>query len=568
MALLTTPTEGALRLAEAPVSHVVDQVWLVRWLLRLRWAAVALSALGVALSSAWGRTSPGAAGPLWGGVIGLALFNAILWRRPPETLASSRGLVAQILVDGGLLAWLVHHAGGLTNPFSPFFVFHATTAGVLLPPRQALWTSASLAGIVAGLSLAEATEWTPPWPLLDAAGLPLTLAPATNDAVLLASGLALAGTVFAAGRIVSSLVGALRRERVQVTAERENLQRIIDCMADAVLFVTPDGQIRLRNAVAAQLWPPDAGPAPDLRQCHPPERWQALVDLLRRKEPLTVHPVLEVRGRHFEASWAHVFAPDGDHRGVVMVARDITERVERQRAQMREERMATVGKLAAGLAHELNNPLGAIALFSQHALTRLQRTPEDPLVDHLGTVLRNANLCKGIVRDLLDYARQRPPSRTDVDVAELLGDAERTLAPRAQTSNARLVVETASDTPRTLYGDADQLRQVLVNLGLNALEAMEARAGTVSLQAAPGADGGVRLCVVDDGPGVPATAREAIFQAFHTSKSEGTGLGLTVAQDIVAAHGGRLVVEDGPSGGARFTFEIGPRGGLLRGGAT
>jgi signal transduction histidine kinase len=549
----------------AVVDHVVDRAWLARGWLRLRWVAVVCAAGIVAAALATDHVVPEAAPPLWGGVLGLALFNALLWTRPAAALTATRGLVAQILGDALLLAWLLHHAGGLSNPFAPFFVFHAAAAGVLLPRAAAARAAALLASLVTALAALEATRLWPLWPLLDpAAGAELT---PPSDATLAARGAALALTVLASGLLVSALVAALRRERTRVASEREQLQRVVDCMADAVLFVTPDGQIRLRNAAAAQLWPADAGPEPNLRQCHPPERWDALMALLARTEPLDVHPVLEVRGRHFEASWAHVLEPGGVSRGVVMIARDITERVERQRSQMREERMATVGKLAASLAHELNNPLGAIALFSQHALSSLAHRPDDPLVDHLGTVLRNADLCKGIVRDLLAYARQRPPTRAEVSVADLLADTERTLRPRANAREVELRVELDRGAPATLFGDADQLRQVLVNLGLNALEAFAmGRSGQVRLAATPDGEG-VRFSVSDDGPGIDPEEQTRIFQAFHTSKSEGTGLGLTVAQDIVAAHGGHIVLDSVLGVGSTFAFSVAPPVRLLGGGA-
>ena len=547
------------RLAAYPFERDVDRTAQARWLLRLRWVAVVAAALVTWAATGLGRVAPDGGAALWGGVAGLLLFNAVLSWRGAARLTSARGLTVQIAGDALLLAWLVHHAGGLANPFAGFFVFHATTAGVLLEPRAARRVAALIASGVALLALAEESGLLPPPPLLDAAGQPLASGGHLSQLV---GGLALAGTVLGTGLIVTTLARALHAERAALSAERGNLQSIIDCMADAVLFVTPDGVIRLRNAAAAALFPEGSPPDADLRSCHPAERWEALLALLNRAEPLTVHPVLPVRGRHYEASWAHVFDTQGRARGVVMAARDITDRIERQSARMQEERMAVVGKLAAGLAHELNNPLGVIALYTQHALSGVP--PQEPLAEHLGTVLRNTNLCRGIVQDLLAYARQRPPERRDVLVADLLGDAERTLRHRAATAGARLSIEVAPATDEAIHGDPDQLQQVLVNLGLNAIEAVTGRAGAIVLRAAPEA-GGVRFEVEDDGPGIAADEKELVFQAFHTTKSEGTGLGLTVAQDIVASHGGVLTLASEPGRGCIFAFTIGPPGGLLRG---
>jgi signal transduction histidine kinase len=236
-----------------------------------------------------------------------------------------------------------------------------------------------------------------------------------------------------------------------------------------------------------------------------------------------------------------------------MVARDITERIEAQQWRMREEQMAVVGKLAAALAHELNNPLGAIALFTQHALADIK--PQDPLADYLGTVLRNANICKKIVRDLLEYARQRPPQRREIAVGELLGDVVRTLEPRAQRSGVAIRGEVNGRGDAFLYCDPDQMLQVLVNLGLNSIEAMP-NGGALTFRLEPASEDSVRIAVVDTGFGISPEEQERIFTAFHTTKPEGTGLGLTVARDVLAAHRGTIEVTSTPGKGSTFTVVL------------
>jgi signal transduction histidine kinase len=235
-----------------------------------------------------------------------------------------------------------------------------------------------------------------------------------------------------------------------------------------------------------------------------------------------------------------------------MVARDVTERLELQRAQMREERMSVVGKLAAGLAHEINNPLGAIALFTQHALRSVE--PDAVLADHLRTVQRNAEHCKRIVRDLLTYARQRPPERVPIDVSDVIAVAARTLQPQADQSRVTLEVDATPGALRRIDGDPDQLRQVLINLGLNAIEAMPG-GGALHFVAREEA-GGVRIEVRDTGPGIPAEQRDRVFSAFFTTKPEGTGLGLAVARDIVQAHQGEIALESDAASGTRFSIRL------------
>lgn len=546
---------------------------LVPWFIGLRWIAVFGSGAVVGFATlASNRVPPGSAASLWAGVLALAIFNAVLSLLGPRRLASQRALAVQVAGDVAALGWLIHHAGGIQNPFSGFFLFHAAIAAVVLEAPRARQVAAAIAGFVLALAVLEVRVLPPGCLLSDAQ----TACPETVDWMFhTATGAAVAILVVGCASLVIALVQVLHAEReqlaqtssalatrarelaaaqTQVQQERERLQTIIDCMADAVLYVTPDGAVRLHNRAAQEFFHPGALVAEgDIRACHPPETWKLLFEKITAPEPVQVHPIFQVNGRSYEASYAGVGDAKSNVHGVVMVARDITERIEAQQWRMQEERMAVVGKLAAALAHELNNPLGAIALFTQHALGEIK--PRDPLAEYLGTVLRNANLCKKIVRDLLEYARQRPPERREVAVGELLGDVVRTLEPQAQRSGVAIRREVNGQRELFLYCDPDQVRQVLVNLGLNSIEAMP-NGGSLTFrwEAAPG--GSLRIAVVDTGHGIPPEEQERIFTAFHTTKPEGTGLGLTVAQDVVAAHGGTIEFSSTPGKGSTFMVTL------------
>lgn len=332
--------------------------------------------------------------------------------------------------------------------------------------------------------------------------------------------------------------------------ERETLQSIIDCMADVVIFASPDGRLLLRNRASDQLYPQGV-PTGDLHVCHDSAVWDRLLAKLANPGPKENHPVLNVDGHAFEATYARVCGPDGTLRGVVMVARDITERLQTQAWRMQEERMAVVGRLAAGLAHELNNPLSCIALFTQQAIKRA--SDDAPLREYLGTVLRNANQCAKIVKDLLVYARQRAPEKRATDAVELLRDVIRTVDASAAAANVKVVLAW-DGTPSTYTLDPDQMRQVLVNLALNGIDSMDG-GGTLELRCARTADA-LLLAVKDTGCGIPAADLELIFRPFFTTKATGTGLGLAVAQDIVHAHGGVITPESAAGCGTTFTVSL------------
>ncbi|MBI2828328.1 MAG: PAS domain-containing protein [Acidobacteria bacterium] len=532
---------------------------LAGWLLGLRWVAVLVSVAVVAFATWYGpRVESSSAPYLWAGVALLFVFNTVLSVYGTRLFGSQSALVGQVAVDVAILAWLVHHAGGLSNPFAGFFVFHATIAAVVLDPPWPRRAAVGIALFVLALGVAEVTGVFPPRCLLDGGGV--CAAPPADWMLQAATGTAIAVTVVVCGLIVASLVRVLHadRERLaaarsQVLEEREKLQTIIDCMSDAVVYVRSNGTVELRNRAAQRFWPEPMPSNGELQAAGLPEPWRDLLNTLSVPEPAEVHPVFQAHGRSYEGSYARVDDARGELQGVVMETRDVTERLETQRWRMQEERMAVVGKLAAALAHELNNPLGAIALFAQHALDGVR--PGDPLHEHLGTVLRNAKLCKKIVRDLLEYARQRPPERREVLLAEIVADAERTLTPQAEDSRVKLQREGVNGFGARVHGDPDQLRQVLVNLGLNAIEAMP-EGGTLTFRLDRTEEGRLRIDVADTGVGIAPEEQERIFTAFHTTKAEGTGLGLTVARDLVAAHGGVLAVESVPGRGSTFTVSL------------
>lgn len=526
---------------------------LAEWLVSLRWVALLVLAPVVVISTTGGFVPATSAMPLWAGAAALFLLNTLLVLLDRRIRSTPQVFVAQVFFDTLVLGWLLHHAGGLANPFAGLFAFHAVIAGIVLAPRLARSVVATMAALVVVLMAVEASGLLPP-----ACVTGFDRLCRQPDALhLMASGLGITALVAGCGLFVVTLMTAVDRERIRLTTarqqlfeEREKLRSIIDCMGDAVVFSDPDGRISLLNHAALRLWPDGPPKNRDLRVCHNPETWQRLLEKLANPQELESHPLLEVGPRTYEPNYARVLDERGELSGVVMVARDATDRLEAQKWRMREERMAVVGKLAAALAHELNNPLGSIALFTQHALKKVPA--DDPLHDHLQTVLRNANLCTKHVRDLLTYARQRPPERRPLDPCELLEDVKRTLLPNADRSNVSIVSEVDSGTTDRMTGDSDQLRQVLTNLGLNAVEAMN-EGGTLTLALRSDGPGAVRFDVVDEGTGIAPDKLETIFSAFHTTKPEGTGLGLAVAADIVRAHDGRIEVRSEPGRGSIFS---------------
>jgi signal transduction histidine kinase len=161
----------------------------------------------------------------------------------------------------------------------------------------------------------------------------------------------------------------------------------------------------------------------------------------------------------------------------------------------------------------------------------------------------------GVVRQLLNFARPKAPVPTDVDLHALIENAVALSRPRASAQGATLEVQSPS-APLHVVADADMVRQVILNLTLNALQVIEGHRGARVALSAVLRDGQAACSVRDDGPGVPADRAEAIFQPFVTTKARGTGLGLATSRRLVERQGGRLWLENPGEPGACFTFTL------------
>ncbi len=295
---------------------------------------------------------------------------------------------------------------------------------------------------------------------------------------------------------------------------------------------------------------------------------RAVVGQLLRDGAVTDH-LVRLRRIDERPIWVEVTAHatringDGTVR-VEAVLRDVSERraLEDQSRDMyhqllQAEKLAALGQTVSGVAHELNNPLATILTWAE----RLTGRHHDDLSQRgIKTILSESERAARIVRNLLDFSRKRHTTRGMVDLNEV---ARETLSLRAydqRVSNVTTIDALATGLPR-VFADAHHLKQVLLNLVINAEQAMLATNGRGTLIARSWHDVDQRLVVLeihDDGPGIPLDVQEKIFDPFFTTKSpgKGTGLGLTVAQSIVADHGGRLRVESSPGGGASFRMEL------------
>ena len=217
----------------------------------------------------------------------------------------------------------------------------------------------------------------------------------------------------------------------------------------------------------------------------------------------------------------------------------------------RAEQMAVMGEIASGLAHEVKNPIAGISSALEVVLAETDgRDPHREILVQIGSETRRIS---GIISQLLDYARPRPPLPDWIDLGLLLTDLKAIFTPQCQNQRVTFTLEAPAE-PGRMFADPGVLRQVLLNVLQNALHATGA-GGRVTLAVEATSDT-VAFHVSDDGPGIPPEAAARLFQPFFTTKPGGTGLGLAIVHRLVTAMGGSVGVKSDEGKGARFTISL------------
>ena len=262
-----------------------------------------------------------------------------------------------------------------------------------------------------------------------------------------------------------------------------------------------------------------------------------------------------------------------DHRGggiggTVLTIHDLSYQRTLEEDARRTERLAHLGTLVAGLAHEVKNPLGGIKGAAQLLALKLGDRPE--VNEYTDVIVREANRLSRLVDELLMAGAPRPPALAPLNIHKVIQDVIDVVQPELSVSGIVLRTEFDPSLPDT-RGDAAQLTQVLLNVIKNAIEAMRGtpsanghRLGIVTrmetdfhlVRRGDGSGKFLRLEIVDTGPGLNSSSSERLFEPFYTTKPRGTGLGLAICQRIISAHGGAIRLENRANGGAVSTINL------------
>lgn len=270
--------------------------------------------------------------------------------------------------------------------------------------------------------------------------------------------------------------------------------------------------------------------------------------------------------------WMETHAvPLRDARGAVYallgITRDITEHkwAEEQGRRHQTElarvaRLSTMGEMATGLAHELNQPLSAIANFARGCIRRLRSGDMAPadLIEPLEEVCEQAERAGEIMRHVRDFVRKSEPRMTAVDINQVVRSVVKFTELEARQHETIVTLQLAPEQPR-VWADSIMVEQVICNLVRNAMEAMaEMRSlrREVMIRTVPHGENAIEIEVVDTGPGIDGAVIDQVFDQFFTTKPEGVGMGLSISRSIVESHGGSIRAESRAGGGATFRFTL------------
>jgi signal transduction histidine kinase len=364
-----------------------------------------------------------------------------------------------------------------------------------------------------------------------------------------------------AGQLHSALATALERHRLErrLKASEEKLAAILDALPSGILVRDAGGRIVWANAAAVSVFGPATGLA-----------WEVFLGRFREPVPtVTDSGELELslaegqRLRHFILSETRTFSAEAGGGQTVAILREETERRALQAENLRAAHLASLGELAAGVAHEINNPISGIMGYAERLADKSDRLEGEAHIP--GRILSEAERISGIVRKLLAFARPSDSVREPVDVGEVLSDALSLTRAIFRREGIDVELALSDDLPRVM-ANPQELQQVAINLLTNARQALSARPEeaegprwlSVGASLVAEARPMVRVSFADNGQGVPAEVLPRIFEPFFTTKPkhEGTGLGLAISLKLVQAMGGRLWLESREGQGATAFLEL------------
>ncbi|MEK6405447.1 MAG: ATP-binding protein [Acidobacteriota bacterium] len=529
------------------------------WLLlsRIAMAAALLAIVGLTEKDNTQRSFIPVLAAVAGAIVLLSAFYLAVLR---TRLAHRTQAYIQFSVDICIVTWLVYRTGDVESPFLALYLVIIFAACALLGR-----TGVSLVGALAGalyvsigvLAMSRVLPRAIGWAPYEGNELSWTQFMFSLNLV----------AIFAVAILSSQLSERIRRSEIQLASATRDLadyrlfnDRIIESMRSGLVTTDLLGHIITFNRAAEEI---TGHRASDVRGKailtifgDIERQIEAGLESIRTRTRLPRFDIgcktADGREIHLGFSVAPLVDEAENSRGYVLTFQDLTEVMDLEREVRRQERLAALGKMAAGLAHEIRNPLASMRGSVQVLASELSFSQDQSQLMQI--VLRESDRLNRIVSDFLTYARPPKIERAVIELASLLSETIALLRNSPELRPDHLILEKYPDVSVLYQGDANQMRQIFWNLARNAIQAMP-QGGELSVMLEAGPSRDVTIAFIDTGQGMSREQRERLFEPFNSS-SGGTGLGMAIVYQLVRDHSGNIVVESESGKGTRIAIKL------------
>lgn len=545
---------------------------------KLQWLLISRLAIAGALLITVGLIekdpSPRSFVPVLAAITGVAVLLSVFYFAALQTRIPHRALAyIQLSLDLVIITWLVYQTGDVESPFLALYLV-ILFAGCALLGSRGVSTLGALSGAlyiaISALALNGVLDRAAGWPAYEVTNLSWTKFMFSLNLI----------AIFAVAVLSSQLAKHIHRSEKEIKTARTELatatrdladyrlfnDRIIESMRSGLVTTDLAGDIITFNRAAEEI---TGYKANDIRGRNIyrvfgdiEKQIEVGLESIRTRTRLPRFDIgcktADGREIHLGFSVAPLVDEANNSRGYVLTFQDLTEVMELEREVRRQERLAALGKMAAGLAHEIRNPLASMRGSVQVLASELSfSTDQSQLMD---IVLRESDRLNRIVSDFLTYARPPKMERSVIELGDLLGETAALLRNSSELRPDHQIIEEHPAEPVLYLGDPNQIRQIFWNLARNAIQAMPLGGDLrIKLDAKP--DSEVSITFSDTGQGMSREQKERLFEPFNSS-SGGTGLGMAIVYQLVRDHSGKILVESEAGKGTSISIKL-PIGGRV-----